>query len=190
MAAVTYTENGQVVLDQKVTLGEQYLASYTISPASGPSLATASSHILQIMAGASLNVRIRRIEIFQAAPATTATIATIGLYRLSSAGTGGTSITPSPLDPSSAPAGATAMSLPSAKGAEGALLSLSTMATFQALSSTFPTPMPSIVWDFDGRRSTSLIIPSGVSSGLAIKNISAIASAVVTITVWMTETSF
>ena len=52
------------VEDEVVLLGENYLASYMIVAAA--SAATANSHVLQIMAGASLKVRVRRIEVQQA----------------------------------------------------------------------------------------------------------------------------
>jgi len=60
---------------------------------------TADSHLLEVMAGASLRVGIRRITIYQHAAANTTRQARFGIFRLTTAGTGGTAITPDALDP-------------------------------------------------------------------------------------------
>jgi hypothetical protein len=105
------------VEDEFVIPGEYPLASY-VGQNAGSSIATANDHV-QLMAGAALNVRIRRIRVEQAALATTAVLAAFGVYRLSTAGTGGTAVTPRPLDSADAACGATMASIPGVKGTEG-----------------------------------------------------------------------
>src|ERR1035437_699489 len=97
MATVSYTEGGYTVSDQKVILGEQYLPTFVVN-AAGIVTDTSADHLVQIMAGSGLNVRIRRIAIWQSTVATTAAIADLAIVRLTSAGTGGSAITPAPLD--------------------------------------------------------------------------------------------
>jgi hypothetical protein len=186
MAASTYTENGQVVLDQKVILGEQYLAAYSVATA-GVSLSTTASHSLEIMAGASLNVRIRRIEVFLAAAGTAAQPQFI-LYRLSSAGTGGTVYTPTPMDPSDPPSGATAMTLPTVKGTEGVYVQA--VACNTTTTSNIAIGYKMFEVDFDKMpRFKSLLIPAGASNGIAIK-MAGSSTAQVFINVWFTEAGF
>jgi hypothetical protein len=189
MAASTYTENSQVVLDQKVILGEQYLASYMVTPLAGVSTASANAHLLEIMAGASLNVRIRKIQIYQVTNATTVAIGKFIIFRLSSAGTGGTVVTPAPLDPSDTAAGATAMTLPSAAGSEGAQVFAGSNTLQQTTNVSIPYG-PILALDFDTLRTKPLLIPAGAANGICIKNITAIAATTLYINVWITETSF
>ena len=66
--------------DEYVLQGEQPLPSYTIQ-ASTISIATANDHVLEIMAGASLNVRIRSILIEQVVNATAAALVSFALFR-------------------------------------------------------------------------------------------------------------
>jgi hypothetical protein len=185
MAASTYTENSQVVLDQKTIQGEQYLASYAIATAS-VSMSGANIHLLEIMAGASLNVRIRRIEVWESV-AGSSLIGLFSIYRLSSAGTGGTAYTPSPLDTSDAPSGATAMTLPTVKGTEGVLMHAASAST----SNTSLIRMGLLYEvDFDrDLRVKPVIIPAGTSNGIAIKSITT-STTQVYVNVWFTETSF
>ena len=49
---------------------------------------------------------------------------------------------------------------------------------------------PIAVWDFDRPRSKPLILQAGITNGVAVKNIDAIANATVTVMVWIDETSF
>ena len=107
------------VEDEVVLNGEQYLATYRIATAQ-TSVATASSHLLQIMAGATLNVYIRSIRVYQVAMATAAAITVVALFRLTTAGTGGTVMAPQPLDTTDAASGSTSMTLPTVKGTEAA----------------------------------------------------------------------
>jgi hypothetical protein len=186
LAADTYTENSQVVLDQKVILGEQYLPTYVVSTAA-VALQTANSHALEIMAGSSLNVYIRRIEIYAAVAATTSTLVQLNLFRLSSAGNTGTAITPAPLDSSDSASGATALALPTNKGTETTLLATPTIMLVSTVTS------PALLWlrDYDRQRSKSLRIAAGTSNGIALKNVTAVTTAgSITVMVYLQEMSF
>jgi hypothetical protein len=190
LATNSYTEGAVTVHDQKAILGEQNLASYTVSTA-GASTATAGSHLLQIMAGASLAVRIRRIEIWQWAVATTATLMQANIIRLTTAGTGGSVLTVTKNNTGDVAAGFTAMRLPTANGAEAAASNwvgaVYMMQTIGA-SASMQQPLAVISWDF--LRSQSLIIQPGTSNGIAVSNITAVAAGSVVINVWADESSF
>lgn len=164
--------------------GEHYLATYSVAPTSTISVATSTDHLLQIMAGASLNVRIKRIVITQAAAATTATNAQIQIVRLTTAGTGGTSQTPAKYDNGDAAAGATAMTLPTAKGTEGTFLYAAAMSYVSALPNARE-------WRWEEHPGMKpIIIPAGTANGIAIRNGAAVAAGSVVVAVEFTETSF
>jgi hypothetical protein len=175
------------VEDEAVINGEQYLASYSFN--AGPAIITLNAHCLQIMAGASLIVRIRRIEILPGTAATAALRGGWGIYRLTTAGTGGGVITPSKLDPADAASGATAMTLPTVKGTEGVLVTVLTDNVWQTMP-TSGTIGPKCVVDFDRPRSKPLIIPAGTANGIAIKNLVAVAAADININVIFDESNF
>lgn len=185
------TIGANAVEDEIILHGEPYLATYAVVPSTAMSMATANDHLVQIMAGASLNVMIRRIRIYQVAAATTAAIASFQLFRLTTAGTGGTAVTPAPLDSSDAASGATAMTLPTAKGTEGTLVGYLTGLLIQ----TVPTGGPNLAtliaeWDFEKLRTKALRIPSGATNGIAIKHLNANAAATVAIEVIISELNF
>jgi hypothetical protein len=177
------------VEDEYVLLGENALASYTMTD-DARSTATANSHLWQIMAGASLKVRVRRIEIFQSVMATTAALAELRLYRVTTAGTGGGATGFIPLDPSDAASGATGMTLPTVKGTEGNLIAVAKPYMMQTIGASAQLQSPSVVWDFDRPRSKPLIIAAGTTNGIVIKNVTAIAGASLGVLVWIDETSF
>src|ERR1035437_994874 len=148
MASVTYAEAGQTVLDQKVILGEQYLPTFTVT-AVGISTTSTGAHLLQVMAGASLNLRLRRIAVWQSALATTAAIVDLSVLRLSSAGTGGSPITPTPADPSDS-ATSTAMSLPAAPGTTATVILQPSVCFIQTVPVSGPGMLPLLfeyTWD-------------------------------------------
>ena len=176
------------VEDEVVLLGENYLASYVANGAM--STATANSHLMQIMAGASLKVRIRRIEITQQTLATTAAFGVISIYRLTTAGTGGTALTPALLDPGDGASGATQMQLPTVKGTEGANVYTAAAYFMQTAGASSIMPVPMFVADFDRPRSKPLIIAAGTTNGVAIKMETAIAAAVVRVDIWFDESNF
>ena len=173
------------VEDELVLPGEHYVASYVVTSGS-VALATANSHLLQIMAGASLNVRIRRIYIAQASVTTSLAHFQIQLVRLTTAGTGGTGATPGKFDTADAASGATGMTLPTAKGTESTILTNYAMVVTNAATIG---EMP-YVYTFGDNVSKPLVIPAGTANGLAIKNVSSQAAGGVYINVEFTETSF
>jgi hypothetical protein len=176
------------VLDEYVLPGEYALASYFVSPLAAVSVATANDHALQIMAGSSLKVRIRRIRWEQNGNATTGAIGNVELFRLTSAGTGGTAVTPRPFDTSDAAAGCTAMTLPTAKGTEGVLLARIAFAYRQTVATSGAQTNP--VWEWTQLPGTKpLIIPAGTTNGIALK-VSGNTGATVIINVELVETSF
>lgn len=183
--AVQRTDGADTVLQFYGVDAEPETATYTI-PFAGIALATANSHVCQVMAGASLRVGIKRITLWQVANATGIALMQYRLYRLSTAGTGGSAITPAPVDPADAAAGATAMTLPSSKGTEGTLLEHG-----RHLIHTTATTIGLVkhVWDFSGLRHKCLWIAAGTSNGIALKNIGSDASATVDGTIDIVETS-
>ena len=177
------------VEDEVVLLGENYLASYLVSDGDY-STATANSHLLQIMAGASLKVRIRRIELDLTAVATAVAIMGWAVFRLTTAGTGGTVVAVQALDTTDSAAGATAMSLPTVKATEGVRVASGGAYMMQTLGASAQLANPIIVLDFDRPRSKPLIIPAGATNGIAIKNTTAIAGATIRYRVWFDESNF
>jgi hypothetical protein len=181
------------VEDDIVRLADQYLASYYVPSAAGISAATAASHLLQLMAGGTLNLYLRRVLLYQVGMATTASATDMILTRLSSAGTGGTAATPSPMDSTDAAAGATAQTLPTAKGTEttnfwrGQVYFNQTLPTFAA------GPAPLLILDLDFDKMPRFKMPrilAGTSNGVALKIISGIAAATVSALFLFTEQNF
>jgi len=180
---------GNTVHDEVILHGEPYLATYVIAPAASVSIATANDHVCQVMAGASLNVVIRRIRVYQTVPTSSATFSQLALFRLTSAGTGGTAITPAPLDSADAASGATAMTLPSAKGAEGVQVGRQAMGITQTQPVAGIGPVL-VEWDFERFRTKGLRIASGTSNGIAIKSLTAAAAASVQFEILISELNF
>jgi len=184
------TIGANTVQGEVVVVGEQYLPAYTVTTITPISAATAASHVLQVMAGASLRLRIRRIEVAQMGLATTGAFCQWAVYRLTTAGTGGTSITPQLLDPADSAAGATALTLPSAKGTEGALIWSGASPMTQTVTATSPANPKILDLTFDAPRSKPIHVAAGTSNGIALKNITAIAASTVVVTCWFDESSF
>lgn len=176
------------VEDEAVFLGEQPYPTYMVN-AGSISTATGASHTLQIMAGASLNVYIRRVWMFQQAVATTAAIGRLVLIRLSSAGTGGTAVTPAPYDTTDT-AGATGMTLPTVKGTETTQIMIAGTQFTQTVPTGGNFAGPLLFLDFTGPRSKSLRIPAGAANGIAFKNNDAIAAASVNLMVEIVELNY
>lgn len=172
-------------IDQFVLPGEYPMASYSIA-VENVSAATLNDHLLQIMAGSSLNVRVRSISIEQSSNAGAVNLMTAQIMRLTTAGTGGGAITPSKHDNGDAAAGATAMTLPTVKGTESTLLKRATCAARAAFQSTAEDS-----WAWVQQPGVKpIIIPAGTSNGIAFKSITAIATATWNIHVEIVETAF
>jgi hypothetical protein len=180
------TISAVLVQDQFVLPGEFPYATYSVL-SGAVATATANSHLLQIMAGASLNVRIRRVSIRQGTPPAAVTGMEFQFVRLTTAGTGGGAITPAKFDNADAASGATAQTLPTSKGTEGAVLK--DTAAYLMTAATITSPVPSLLWEqLPG--SKPIIIPAGTANGIAIKNVGALATATMYIEVEFVETSF
>lgn len=180
-----YSENGILVQDVKTIPGENYLATYTVV-AAGILCTTTATHLIEIMAGASLNVRVRRIVITESTAAAAVVAWPLQIFRVTTAGTGGVAITPRPLDSNDAAAGATAMTKATSPGSEGVQLWQETMwlGTLAVPVSNYALREAQL--DF----SKPILIPAGATNGIAIKNTVSTATATVDITIEFTESSF
>lgn len=185
--AVQRTDGADTVIAPHYVEAEPEIASYRVNTTAAVALSTANSHLLQVMAGASLRVGIRRITVYQAVNATATATNQWGIYRLTTAGTGGTSITPAALDPADSASGATAMTLPSSKGTESTLVEYR-HALLHATVATVGIGVAA-VFDFTNMRTKALWIAAGTSNGIALKNISSDAAGTVRIVAELVETS-
>ena len=188
LATDSYTEAAVTVHNQRLGLGDAINPTYSLVLAT--STATAASHLLQIMAGASLRVRIHLIEYYLDTLATAAALGSVSLFRLTTAGTGGTVLARAALDPADAASGATAMQLPTSKGTEGAQLWTGNVRYIQTASASDGLVQPVMVWDFDRLRGKPVIIAAGTSNGIAIKQETAIGGAQARISVLYSESSY
>jgi hypothetical protein len=179
---------GNTIEDEFVVFAEQPIPSYVIdTPA--VSVATANDHVLQIMAGASLNVWVRRIRVYQSALATTAAIGTFQIFRLTTAGTGGTTAAVDSLDATDSAAGATAMTLPTVKGTETTRLYGITAGFIQTVPTAGVNPLL-VDFDFAALRGKSIRIAAGTANGIALKISTAIAAATVIVVADIAELTF
>lgn len=177
----TTTIGGNTVHNEFGLPGEYPYATY-VAFAGNISVATANDHILQVMAGGTLNVKIRRIRVTQHAAVTTAGLGVFQIVRLTTAGTGGTSSGAlGRFDTSDAASGATAMTLPSAKGTESTIL-LQDSANFRQTAPTAGGPNVVFEW-IQMPNSKPIVIASGTSNGIAIKSTAALAAG--TVNVWI-----
>ena len=183
LAADTYTENSQVVLDQKVILGENYIASYSAN--AGGVSCNVSAHLFQIMAGSSLNVRIRRVRIIQDGVAGAATYTRIYVVRLTSAGSGGSATTPAPMIGTDGASGATAMSGMTATGSTTTVVGRGGLGLVSAQPINL---LNSWEWVAD-RMMEAILVPAGTSNGIALQ-INSFSTAAVSIDIDFSETSF
>lgn len=180
------------VHDEIVRLGDQYLGTYVIDQSS-VSAATANDHLMQIMAGGTLNAHVRRIRIYQSVLATTVTIALLQVFRLTTAGTGGTTNAVDAVDGTDAAAGSTAQSLPTVKGTESTRLLAFPICFVQTLPTAGLGYQGLLLADLDfdkNPRLKPIRIPAGAANGIAIKNTTAVAGASVQIIADITEQNF
>lgn len=182
LRTLTRSIGGSTVHEESVIPGDSHMPSY-MTPGSSISVATVDTHLLQVMAGASLKLRIRRIVVV----ANAATIATTGAFqilRLTTAGTGGTALTPSPLDTTDPASGATAMAAVATVGTEGAVL--------LRFSLGFPAAPPhGAVFEWvQSPNQKPIIVPAGAANGIVLKNLVAIAGGGINTWIEFDETSF
>jgi hypothetical protein len=162
------TVAGVSIEDEVVLLGEPYEASYTAS-FNGISVATLNSHIFGLMAGATLNVYLRRIYLAQQTYSTT-TITILSLLRLTTADTVGTLLSTAALDSTDAASGATIRTLGTA-GTEAATMYQWVM-SYGATGTTALTNPGGQVLDQRWGPGTGLKSPriaAGTANGLALK---------------------
>lgn len=179
-----------IIEDEFNVPGEFPYPSYTVD-VDAISMANAGDDIVQIMAGAALNCRIRSIDIRQAAAATAVAVRTLTIARITSAGTGGAVVTPSKMsNADGAYSGAAASLVPNAThGTIGAVIRTVRFALFQALSATQAQVPDTFHWE-QKPGMEPIIIPAGVANGLVIRNATATAGALLTVTIELVETAF
>lgn len=184
------TVGANSVEDEVVLIGEPYLATY-VAMTGSVSTATAASHLLQVMSGATLHTVIRRIQVYQVGLATTAAIARIALFRLTTAGTGGTGLTVQSADQADTFGGAS-QSLPTVKGTETSTAYHQASMQFIQTVGTGGAGKNSLLceWDFTAQRVKGLRIATGVTNGLAVKMIDAVAAATVIVVCEFSEMNF
>jgi hypothetical protein len=180
------TIGANTVLDEFMLPGEYPLASYTLrfSQISG---ATSADHLLQIMAGASLNVRVRRVVVKQHAAPAAVSANELQIVRLTTAGTGGTAVTPGKLDTADAASGTTGMTLPTAKGTESTILYTESIWLGTA---AIPVRDPFRIDPYVLEGIKPILIPAGTANGIAIKITTGVASLTLSGWVEFVETSF
>lgn len=182
------TIGASLVADEFILPGEYPYPTYRALSLS-TSIATANDHVIQLMAGSSLLIRLRYLRVEQGTNATTATLGSFSLFRLTTAGTGGSAVTPRALDPADSASGATLMTLPSSKGTEGVQLEQFGLAMRQTIAAT-GTQIDDIYEWRQGAFEKPIIIPSGTSNGLALKSTTAVANATVNVMMVFVETAF
>jgi hypothetical protein len=187
LATNSYSEGGFTVHDEKSIPGEYPYPTYTVT-AGSVSVATTSDHIIAIQAGASLNVRIRRIYLVQSTLVTAADSLPILINRLTTAGTGGTAITPAPYRTDDTPAGATARSLPTGLGTVSTELFRRRIVLTQTYA-TSSSIAPYVEW-IQLPNEEPLVILAGISNGIAVRVGAGRAGAAVDVHVEFVETSF
>jgi hypothetical protein len=163
---------------------ESYLPTYSVVTAA-VSTATANSHLLQLMGSSAGRSVLRRVRVHQMAAAGANTAAEVQILRLTTAGTGGTAITPRRMDDAGdVAAGGAAMSLPTTKGTEGDILFRGVMMLTVAATVLDPLILE-LAWS--DPRSKGPTVTNSTSAGLAVKLITAVASATVIITAEYSE---
>lgn len=185
----SYTVGANTVEDEFVVPGPFPYASY-VAVYESVSIATANDHLACLNAGASLKVRVVRIRLEQTANVTTAATSRIQLLRTTTgAPTGGTAITPAPFDTADAASGAAARSIPGVKGTESTMLNSFAMVWRQAVSAT--AAQVDDAWEWTALTwQKAIVIPTGTTNGLVLKNVTANAAGQVNITIEFVETAF
>jgi len=184
------TIGANTVEDEYVLMGESFLAHY-VNTSGAVSIATANDHVIAMNAGASLNLYVRRILVYQNALATTAAIARFQLRRVTTLGTGGVATTTSALDSTDSAAGFSCLTINTVKGTEGAIVGERTAQVIQTVGTGGAGFNPLLLdFDFDRLHGKSLRIPAGTANGFVLKIITATAAATVFVETHVTEANF
>lgn len=186
---IQHTVGGTAVEDMVVAQGLASLATYTVT-VSAVDMATANMHLLQIMAGASNRIGIRRILVTQRANAGAASVGQFALFRLTSAGTGGTASTVAPLDTADTAGGTARHGIASSLGTEtGVALWRQSVSISNSVASLLFTTV--IDWQFgDGGLSKLLWVAAGTANGIALKSITAVGTATLDIAAEFVEVAY
>jgi hypothetical protein len=187
----SYTVGANTVEDEFSVPGPYPYATYSITSAfSGVTTATSGDDIFQIMAGASLKVRIVAIDVY-GTTITAAAELSWTVMRLTSAGTAGTAITPRPFDSADAAAGATAaVGVPNAThGTAGVTLDFGRVWPPQTVGAGGQSGSVSWSWREDPN-SKPLIIPAGTTNGIALRVNTGRAGSIVVCSARFVETAF
>ncbi len=179
------TISGTAREDQYVLPGQSQNPTYSVS-AINVSTATANSHILQIMGDGTNYSRLQRLYITPTADIPAAvTVGNFILARLSSAGTGGGSVAVRPYDTADS-YGVAGMTLATSKGTEAGTLYDWRMVLPGTLANG---GHDRIVWEaLPGMK--PIIFGPATSSGIAFKNVTAIASCTVDVVAEFTTTTY
>ena len=157
--------------------------------ATSQTTAATNPHLLQVMAGASLNLRVKRIRVKQIGNATTGGRYVLGIFRLTSAGTGGGAITPAPFRASDGASGAAAMSSPSSKGSEGSQLMETSVVLRQGVA-TAGSPTDDF-WEWVPQPGEEpIFIPAGAANGIAVKGDTSVAGSTLDVLIEFTEAAY
>lgn len=150
------------VHDSVMLAGEPYRATYTVV-ASAVSTALNAGRLLSIFAGPDLPVRLWFVSVSQQGLATAAGRADIFIQRIIVLGTPGTAASITKHDSSDPDPGFTAESLH-----QGSSMSGIFAREGLTLAAAHPIIAPNAEFDFRGAHTKPIIIPPGVSNGLAI----------------------
>jgi len=182
------TIGANVVEDEVVLQGIPYLASYHVF-GTGLAIATSNDQVIQLMAGASLDVYVTRIYGTQGTNAGAAAISGFEIVRLSTAGTGGGSVTPTQVDASDAASGATAMTLPTTPGTTGSRLWRKRAIIRGAIPAVQELPLFDERWGPPALTKPIRIV-AGTSNGICIRVLTGVATATVDVAVEFFEANF
>lgn len=171
------------VEEEAVFLAEAPMPTYVASAAS-VGVNGAGIHAFQLMAGASLNLYVRRLVVYQQSFAAAAGLV-LGLSRLTTAGTGGTAISVPGLDTTDPGAGATAMTGVGTPGTVGSTLWQAAYPLLGAIGVNAP-----LVIDFDRSRGKALRVPAGAANGIVLRTLISGSTNLLTISVEFAEAAW
>ena len=175
--------SSNTVEQTEVAVTLPYIPTYVVTTETAVSLATAGSHVLQLLGSTVNRDLLRSVEVTQLGAALNDTPMAWELVRLDTAGTGGTALTPNPLDPVDPATTAAGMTLPTSKGDED-----ESMGFWTGAVSTDPGWFPGegacyvlkLVFPEGGNMTSKPpTMAAGGTTGFALKNVTAEPSATV-----------
>ena len=164
------------VLQEFSNPGEYPYATYIVQALSILTTTT-GDHLCTLNAGSTLRLKLRYLKVTQRAAAGGVAASAFQLVRtITGAPSGGTAITPRRHEGTDSAASFTAMTLPTVKGTESDLLHAE---SFWLGTGAIPTLPKWEWWQKPGAK--PIIIPAGTTNGLALKNLSGVATSTVDI---------